>query len=79
MTGTDGSGDAARWWARGLLFECCSCQVVCPGHVHFEQLCTYDPCAGYWAIRFDDGEIELSARAKPLGWLTSPRAMASRP
>jgi hypothetical protein len=25
--------------------------------VHFEQLCTYDPCAGYWAIRFDDGEI----------------------
>ncbi len=57
MTGTDERGDTARWWARGLLFECCSCQVVCPGHVHFEQLCTYDPCAGYWAIRFDDGEI----------------------
>ena len=45
------------WWARGLLFENCSCQSVCPGHVHFGQLCTHDPCVGYWAMRFDEGEI----------------------
>jgi len=44
------------WWARGLLFENCSCQAVCPGHVHFDQQCTHERCLGYWAIRFDEGE-----------------------
>ncbi len=48
----------AGWWARGLLFENCSCQSVCPGHVHFDQLCTYDRCVGYWALRFDEGECD---------------------
>ena len=43
------------WWARGLIFENCSCQAVCPGHVHFDQLCYNDRCIGYWAIRFDEG------------------------
>lgn len=43
------------WWAHGLLFENCSCQLVCPGHVHFKQLCTHDRCVGYWAIRIDAG------------------------
>jgi hypothetical protein len=46
------------WWARGLLFENCSCQAVCPGHVHFDQMCTYERCVGYWAIRFDDGMFD---------------------
>jgi hypothetical protein len=45
------------WWARGLLFENCNCQVVCPGHVHFDQLCTHERCKGYWAMRFEDGEF----------------------
>ena len=49
------------WWARGLLFENCSCQVVCPGHVHFDQLCTFERCVGYWAIRFDAGECDRVA------------------
>jgi len=57
-------GDSApEWWARGLLFENCSCQSVCPGHVHFDQLCTYDRCVGHWTIRFDEGafgEIDLA-------------------
>jgi hypothetical protein len=44
-----------NWWARGLLFENCSCQLVCPGHVHFQQLCTHHRCVGYWAIRVDQG------------------------
>jgi len=43
------------WWARGLLFENCSCRSVCPGHVHFSQPCTYERCVGYWAVRFDEG------------------------
>jgi hypothetical protein len=46
-----------EWWAQGLLFENCTCQVVCPGHVHFDQLCTHERCKGFWAIRFDDGDF----------------------
>ncbi len=51
------------WWARGLLFENCNCQAVCPGHVHFEQLCTNERCVGYWAVRFDEGEFDGVALA----------------
>ena len=54
---------APGWWARGLLFENCNCQAVCPGHVHFDQLCTHERCVGYWALRFDAGEsggVDLS-------------------
>ncbi len=50
-------GTATSWWAKGLLFENCSCQLVCPGHMHFEQLCTHDRCIGYWAMRVDEGEF----------------------
>lgn len=46
------------WSARGLLFENCSCQSVCPGHVHFSQRCTHDRCVGYWAVRFDEGALD---------------------
>ncbi len=45
------------WTASGLLFENCSCQLVCPGHMHFDQLCTHERCNGYWAIRFDRGDF----------------------
>jgi hypothetical protein len=55
---SDGGKSGQRWWARGLLFENCNCQSVCPGHVHFEQLCTHERCLGYWAIRFDEGELD---------------------
>ncbi len=51
----DGS---VAWWARGLLFENCNCQSVCPGHVHFDQYCTHERCVGYWAIRVDEGEFD---------------------
>jgi predicted metal-binding membrane protein len=44
-----------QWNAEGLLFENCSCQVVCPGHFSFKQLCTYERCLGHWAIHFDKG------------------------
>jgi hypothetical protein len=51
------------WSARGLIFENCSCTLVCPGHMHFNQNCTYERCKGYWALRFDEGvfgEIPLA-------------------
>jgi hypothetical protein len=47
--------ESTAWWARGLLFENCSCTVVCPGHIHFSQKCTYDRCKGYWAMQIDEG------------------------
>ena len=43
------------WYARGLIFENCSCALVCPGHMHFSQNCTHERCRGYWAVRIDDG------------------------
>lgn len=49
---------AAPWFAIGLLFENCTCQLVCPGHLHFDQLCTYDRCKGWWAVRIDEGELD---------------------
>jgi len=49
--------DSISWWARGLIFENCSCTLVCPGHLHFSQLCTHERCKGYWAIRIDAGEF----------------------
>lgn len=51
------------WWAKGLIFENCSCQLVCPGHIHFDQLCTHERCNGYWALQFDDGEVDSSRLA----------------
>lgn len=47
--------ETPAWWARGLIFENCACTLVCPGHMHFSQLCTHDRCKGYWALRFDEG------------------------
>jgi hypothetical protein len=55
MDNTDNS--TTPWYAKGLLFENCSCTLVCPGHVHFSQPCTHDRCLGYWAIRVDEGRF----------------------
>jgi hypothetical protein len=51
------------WFAKGLLFENCACTLVCPGHMHFSQLCTHERCKGFWAFRFDDGAFEGTALA----------------
>jgi len=54
---THGVDAMTSWWANGLLFENCNCQLVCPGHMHFDQLCTHERCKGFWAIRVDAGEF----------------------
>ncbi|MCG8607503.1 DUF1326 domain-containing protein [bacterium] len=46
-----------KWNVKGLLFENCSCQVVCPGHFSFKQLCTYERCLGHWAIHINQGRF----------------------
>jgi hypothetical protein len=51
------TGTKTEWWAKGLLFENCNCQIVCPGHFHFSQLCTHERCIGYWGINFQEGDF----------------------
>jgi hypothetical protein len=55
MSPATGTSGVPPWHARGLLFENCNCQLVCPGHMHFNQACTHERCLGYWAIRVDEG------------------------
>ena len=60
-----GQSDLPRppWSAKGLLFENCTCDGVCPGHIHFSNKCSHDRCIGYWAIQIHSGffgEIDLS-------------------
>jgi hypothetical protein len=50
-----------KWWASGLLFENCSCQVVCPGHFSFRNLCTHERCIGHWSIHIDEGKFDTTA------------------
>ena len=67
---------SVAWHARGLLFENCSCQAICPGHVHFDQLCYNDRCVGYWAIRFDEGdfdEVDLAGTKAVIAYESPPR------
>ncbi|HIF06187.1 MAG TPA: DUF1326 domain-containing protein [Gemmatimonadetes bacterium] len=67
------------WWAKGLLFENCNCQLVCPGHVHFSNNCTEERCIGYWAIRFDEGsygDVDL-AGVKAVVAYDTPQHMIS--
>jgi hypothetical protein len=63
------------WHARGLMFENCSCQLVCPGHMHFSNACTHERCVGYWAIRIDEGqfgEVPLSGLKAFIAEAASP-------
>ena len=47
-----------NWWAKGLLFENCNCQFVCPAHFSFKQLCTHENCIGHWSIHIDEGKFD---------------------
>ncbi|MCH7890269.1 MAG: DUF1326 domain-containing protein [Gemmatimonadetes bacterium] len=67
----ESSAPFPAWWAKGLLFENCNCQVVCPGHVHFSNKCTHERCIGYWAIRFDEGsygDVDLAGVTAVVGY-----------
>jgi hypothetical protein len=75
---TAGTGDPPlQWWARGLLFENCNCQILCPAHLSFKQNCTFERCLGYWAIRFEEGaygEVPLGGLMALILW-DSPQRM----
>lgn len=52
---------STTWTAQGLLFENCSCQLICPAHISFKQHCTYERCRGHWCFRFEDGQYGASS------------------
>jgi hypothetical protein len=69
------------WWCRGLIFENCACTLVCPGHIHFSQLCTHERCKGYWAFRFDQGtfgDVPLSGTKAVIVFDTPQRMIDGR-
>lgn len=43
------------WRAKGLMFENCNCQLLCPAHLSFKQRCEHERCIGHWAIHIDEG------------------------
>lgn len=45
------------WWVKGLIFENCNCQIICPGHTSFKQLCTHEKCVGHWSIHMEQGRF----------------------
>ena len=49
---------APHWWVRGVLFENCSCQLICPAHVSFKQRCENDRCVGHWAVHIANGSFD---------------------
>ena len=51
------SATTSSWHARGLLFENCNCDLLCPGHVSFKQSCSHERCQGNWAIHIAEGRF----------------------
>ncbi len=49
--------DRPGWWAKGLLFENCSCQLLCRAHISFKQRCDGDTCRGHWAAHISEGRF----------------------
>lgn len=47
-----------QWSAKGLLFENCSCQLICPAHISFKSYCNTDRCRGHWAFHIDAGRYD---------------------
>ena len=52
------TGSLHPWHARGLVFENCNCQLLCPGHVSFKQPCSNERCVGNWALHVDAGRFD---------------------
>ncbi len=46
-----------KWHIKGLLFENCSCQLICPAHISFKNVCNHDRCRGHWAFHIDEGRV----------------------
>jgi hypothetical protein len=47
--------ETVSWWAKGLLFENCNCQVLCRAHLNYRNHCDHERCFGYWGIHIYEG------------------------
>ena len=56
--GTVSASPNPNWQLNGLLFENCSCQLLCPAHVSFKQTCEGERCNGHWIFHIDAGNFE---------------------
>ncbi|MCP5076429.1 MAG: DUF1326 domain-containing protein [Rhodobacteraceae bacterium] len=45
-----------NWWAEGLVFENCNCQLLCSGHLSYKNLCDHERCLFHWSIHIHDGQ-----------------------
>ncbi|MFQ5763843.1 MAG: DUF1326 domain-containing protein [Rhodospirillales bacterium] len=45
------------WWVRGVLYENCNCQLLCPAHISFKQRCDNETCVGFWGIHVTKGRF----------------------
>ena len=67
-----------QWWARGVLFENCNCDLLCRGHISWKQSCDHERCLGFWAIHFEEGEYGQAqlGGVNALSFLDMPQVMA---
>ncbi len=45
------------WWVKGVLYENCNCQLLCPAHISFKQRCDNDTCVGFWGVHIEKGRF----------------------
>ncbi len=45
------------WWVKGVLYENCNCQLLCPAHISFKQRCDNDVCVGFWGVHVEKGRF----------------------
>ncbi len=70
--------DVPDWWAKGLIFENCNCQLLCRAHISWKQVCDYERCLGYWAFHVKEGafgDIPLGG-LNAFSFLDMPQVMA---
>lgn len=68
--------DVGPWWVSGVLYENCSCQLLCPAHISFKQRCDNDACVGFWGIRIEKGrfgQLTIEEQNIVVAYETPPR------
>lgn len=63
------------WWVKGVLYENCNCQLLCPAHISFKQRCDNESCVGFWGIHVEKGrfgQLEIDAQNAVVAYETPP-------
>ncbi len=68
--------EAESWWVKGLLYENCSCQLLCRAHIAFTQECDNEVCIGFWGVHVNKGRfgpVALDEQDAVIMYQTPPR------